>query len=156
MIAARPILVVEDDRAQQGLLVEGFTVDREFDVHVAATLRDAEALLGDTDARFDAVVLSLEIEGGNAPVSPSALTRPVSLRPTVSGTKPHRVACSRRQSPRRGHGHRLPGAREIGSRRTDGICNPWRAARRPLRLAGRFDVREARGHSTSEYHIPPT
>jgi DNA-binding response OmpR family regulator len=66
MIAARPILIVEDDCAQQDILVAGLSVDSEFEVHVAATLANAEARLGAKDARFDAVVLSLEIQGGNA------------------------------------------------------------------------------------------
>jgi DNA-binding response OmpR family regulator len=65
MNAARPILVVEDDRTQQEILIESLSVDGEFQVHVAATLGDADALLGAEDARFDAVILGLEMPGGN-------------------------------------------------------------------------------------------
>jgi DNA-binding response OmpR family regulator len=65
MTAARPILIVEDDRAQQEILIESLSIDREFEVHVAATLSDADALLGAKDAWFDAVVLGLEMSDGN-------------------------------------------------------------------------------------------
>jgi DNA-binding response OmpR family regulator len=66
MTAARPILIVEDDRAQQEILIEFLSIDNEFAVHVAATLRDADALLGAEDARFDAVILGLEMANGKA------------------------------------------------------------------------------------------
>jgi DNA-binding response OmpR family regulator len=65
MTAARPILIVEDDRAQKEILAASLRVDSAFEVHVAATLSDADALLGAEDARFDAVVLGLEMPDGN-------------------------------------------------------------------------------------------
>jgi DNA-binding response OmpR family regulator len=65
MTVARPILIVENDRAQQRTLAEGLSIDNEFEVHVAATLGEADALLGAEDARFDAVVLGLEMPDGN-------------------------------------------------------------------------------------------
>jgi DNA-binding response OmpR family regulator len=65
MIAARPLLIVEGDRAQQEILVKGLSMDREFEVHVAASFSDADALLSAEDARFDAVVLGLEVPNGN-------------------------------------------------------------------------------------------
>jgi DNA-binding response OmpR family regulator len=64
MPIARPILIVEDDRTQQEILVESLSVDNEFEVHVAATLRDADALLAAEDARFDAVVLGVAMPNG--------------------------------------------------------------------------------------------
>jgi DNA-binding response OmpR family regulator len=63
MPAARPILIVEDDRAQQEILIEGLSTDSEFEVHVAESFSHANALLGAEDARFDAVVLGLERPG---------------------------------------------------------------------------------------------
>jgi DNA-binding response OmpR family regulator len=65
MTAARPILIVEDDRAQQEILFESLRIGGEFEVHVAATLGEADALLGAEDSRFDAVVLGLEMPDGN-------------------------------------------------------------------------------------------
>jgi DNA-binding response OmpR family regulator len=66
MTAARPILIVEDDRAQQELLIEGLSTGGEFAVYVAANLREADALLATEDARFDAVVLGLEMPRGDS------------------------------------------------------------------------------------------
>jgi hypothetical protein len=37
MTAARPILIVENDRAQQEILMEGLSIDGEFELHVAAS-----------------------------------------------------------------------------------------------------------------------
>jgi DNA-binding response OmpR family regulator len=67
MTVPRPILIVENDRTQQEILIESLNIDNEFEVHVAATISDAAALLGAEDARFDAVVLSLEIPNGTGP-----------------------------------------------------------------------------------------
>jgi DNA-binding response OmpR family regulator len=64
MPIARPILIVEDDRTQQEILAESLSVDNEFEVHVAATLRDADALLAAEDARFDAMVLGVAMPDG--------------------------------------------------------------------------------------------
>jgi DNA-binding response OmpR family regulator len=65
MTAARPILIVEDDDEQRALLVEGLGLDNEFDVSVAATLSEADALLGVKDARFDTVILDLDMPDGS-------------------------------------------------------------------------------------------
>jgi DNA-binding response OmpR family regulator len=65
MTAARPILIVEDDSAQKEILIESLSVDNEFQVHAAATLSDADALLSAAHARFDAVVLGLEKPDAN-------------------------------------------------------------------------------------------
>jgi DNA-binding response OmpR family regulator len=64
MSATRPILIVEDDDEQRALLVDGLSPDAEFDVSVAATLSEADALLGVQDARFDAVILDLGMPDG--------------------------------------------------------------------------------------------
>ncbi len=45
MIAARPILAVEADSAQRHILAENLCLGKEFTVNVAATLREADALL---------------------------------------------------------------------------------------------------------------
>jgi DNA-binding response OmpR family regulator len=65
MTTARPILIVESDPAQQKILREGLSIDDEFEVRVAETLGDADALVAAEDARFDAVVLGLEMPGGD-------------------------------------------------------------------------------------------
>jgi DNA-binding response OmpR family regulator len=65
MIAARPILIVEHDRAHQEILVESLGVGNDFEVHLAATFSAADALLSAEDARVDAVVLGLEMPDGN-------------------------------------------------------------------------------------------
>jgi DNA-binding response OmpR family regulator len=64
-IAARPILVVEDDGDQCAVLVESLGLGGEFDVSMAATLGEAAVLLGADDARFDAVILDLGMPDGN-------------------------------------------------------------------------------------------
>src|ERR1700753_4052893 len=65
MTATRPILIVEDDPAQQVILAESLSSDNEFEVQAADTISDADALLVAEYARFDAVILSLEPSGGN-------------------------------------------------------------------------------------------
>jgi DNA-binding response OmpR family regulator len=64
MTASRPILIVENDRVQQEILIEGLSIDGEFELHVAASLSDADAFLSAEDARFDAVLLGLEMPDG--------------------------------------------------------------------------------------------
>ena len=65
MTAVRPILIVEDDDQQRQLLIEGLGLDNEFQVTAAATLNEANALLGVEDARFDAVLLDLGMPDGS-------------------------------------------------------------------------------------------
>jgi DNA-binding response OmpR family regulator len=65
MTAARPILIVEGDPTQQEILVESFGINNGFEAHVAAALSEADVLLGAEDARFDAVVLGLEMPDGS-------------------------------------------------------------------------------------------
>jgi DNA-binding response OmpR family regulator len=65
MTAARPILIVEDDDQQRTLLIEALSLGNEFEVTAAATLNEADALLGAEDARFDAVLLDLGMPDGS-------------------------------------------------------------------------------------------
>ena len=44
--------------------MEGLSIDGEFELHVAAGLSDADAFLSAEDARFDAVILGLEMPDG--------------------------------------------------------------------------------------------
>jgi hypothetical protein len=74
-------------------------------------------------------------EQGHRPRGRRSYRRPVA--------PPHRL--SRRRRFRR--------ARAIASGRTDGMCNPWRAARKPMMAASRSGVRDARDHSIPEYTL---
>lgn len=65
MIVARPILIIEDDHAQSELLIESLCLDNKFEVSVATSLAEADALLGADGVRFDAVVLDRELPDGN-------------------------------------------------------------------------------------------
>jgi DNA-binding response OmpR family regulator len=65
MIAARPILVVEADAAQGQILAESLCLDKEFTVNLAATLSEADALLGAVDARFDAIIIDPNVPDGD-------------------------------------------------------------------------------------------
>jgi DNA-binding response OmpR family regulator len=64
MIAARPILVVEADSAQGQILAESLSIGNEFTVSVAATLSEADVLLGAVDARFDAIIIDPDVPDG--------------------------------------------------------------------------------------------
>lgn len=65
MSGERPILVVDDDHALRATLVEQLTIDGEFSVVEAATLREAEERLAAKDARFDAVILDVGLPDGD-------------------------------------------------------------------------------------------
>jgi DNA-binding response OmpR family regulator len=65
MIAARPILVVEADPVQRQILAESLDLSQEFTVSVAATLSEADALLGGVDARFDAIIIDPDAPDGS-------------------------------------------------------------------------------------------
>jgi DNA-binding response OmpR family regulator len=65
MPTARPILIVEDDPSQRALLTEVLSAEQEFAVSAAATLSEADALFGASDARFDAVILDLGMPDGD-------------------------------------------------------------------------------------------
>lgn len=64
MTTTRRILIVEDDQIQREIL--GESLGGEFNVSTAATLAEADAILGTSDdARFDAIVLDLGMPDGN-------------------------------------------------------------------------------------------
>ena len=65
MTVERPILVVDDDAALRGLLVEQLQVDGEFMAAVAGTVSEAEAMLTGRDARFDAIILDVGLPDGD-------------------------------------------------------------------------------------------
>lgn len=64
MTAARPILIVENDHDQREILVRNLNLRNEFEISVAATFSQADALLGTKDARFDAIILGLGMPDG--------------------------------------------------------------------------------------------
>ena len=64
MTAARPILIVENDHDQREILVRNLNLCNEFEISVAATFSQADALLGTKDARFDAIILGLGMPDG--------------------------------------------------------------------------------------------
>jgi DNA-binding response OmpR family regulator len=65
MAGERPILVIDDDRALRATLAEQLAVEGEFSAIEAATLGEAEALLGAKDARFDALILDVRLPDGD-------------------------------------------------------------------------------------------
>jgi len=65
MTGARPILIVEDDEDQRLILSEHFLTDGEFEPATASTLAEADALLANPEARFDAIVLDLGLPDGD-------------------------------------------------------------------------------------------
>jgi DNA-binding response OmpR family regulator len=65
MIAARPILIVEADLVQRQILAESLGPGNEFTVSLAATLSEADALLGAVNARFDSIIIDLDVPDGN-------------------------------------------------------------------------------------------
>ncbi|MGH7086160.1 MAG: response regulator transcription factor, partial [Acetobacteraceae bacterium] len=65
MAGERPILVVDDDRALRATLAEQLAVEGEFAAIEAATLGEAESLLGAKDARFDALILDVRLPDGD-------------------------------------------------------------------------------------------
>ena len=65
MVAARPILIVDDDSALCEGLSEQFAVGSEFVATSVATLGEAEKKLSAKDARFDAVILDVGLPDGD-------------------------------------------------------------------------------------------
>jgi DNA-binding response OmpR family regulator len=65
MIAARPILVVDANVLERQILAETLCLGNEFTVSPAATLSEAEALLGAVGARFDAIIIDPDMPDGN-------------------------------------------------------------------------------------------
>jgi DNA-binding response OmpR family regulator len=65
MPAARPILIVEDDHALRQALVEQVSEDGSYQSFEAATLREAAQYLGAADARFDSIILDVNMPDGD-------------------------------------------------------------------------------------------
>jgi DNA-binding response OmpR family regulator len=65
MAGERPILIVDDDQALRETLAEQLVVDGEFTPTEAATLAEAEAMIGDRGARFDGVILDVSLPDGD-------------------------------------------------------------------------------------------
>jgi DNA-binding response OmpR family regulator len=65
MPAERLVLIVDDDDALRETLVDQLAVDGEFATAQAASVQQAEALLAEKDARFDAIILDLGLPDGD-------------------------------------------------------------------------------------------
>jgi len=65
MPPARPILIVEDDEALRQALAEQFAEDGRYKSYEAATLKEAAQFLGSADARFDSIILDINMPDGD-------------------------------------------------------------------------------------------
>lgn len=65
MSLARPILIVDDDRALRATLSEQLKGEREFEPIEAGSLAEAEAVLTGKDARIDAILLDVGLPDGD-------------------------------------------------------------------------------------------
>jgi DNA-binding response OmpR family regulator len=65
MALARPILIVDDDRALRETLAEQLRAEGEFEPHEADCLAAAEAVLAGAAARFDALLLDVSLPDGD-------------------------------------------------------------------------------------------
>jgi DNA-binding response OmpR family regulator len=65
MQTARPILIVEDDHALRQALAEQFSEDGSYESFEAATLQEAAQFLGAADARFDSIILDVNMPDGD-------------------------------------------------------------------------------------------
>ncbi|MGK7871688.1 response regulator, partial [Falsiroseomonas sp. E2-1-a20] len=61
----RHILVVEDSACLRGLFVDVLSAQRDLLVDAAATIAEAEALLGGPDVAYDAILLDLGLPDGD-------------------------------------------------------------------------------------------
>lgn len=61
----RLILIVDDDDTLRQLLIEQLQVDGEFNVAGAASVKQAQGLLDNRDAHFDAVILDVGLPDGD-------------------------------------------------------------------------------------------
>jgi DNA-binding response OmpR family regulator len=64
-MSARPILIVEDDDALRQVLADQVASSGLFHSVEAATLSEAERHLGDGEARFDSIILDLNLPDGD-------------------------------------------------------------------------------------------
>ena len=65
MAGERPILIVDDDATLRETLVEQLEVDGEFTAAEAATVSEAETMVTNRDARFDAIILDVGLPDGD-------------------------------------------------------------------------------------------
>ncbi|MBE9604814.1 response regulator transcription factor [Acetobacteraceae bacterium H6797] len=65
MSGPRPILIVDDDAALRATLMEQLAIDGEFAPAEAGDIAEAERILGEDNARFDAVLLDLGLPDGD-------------------------------------------------------------------------------------------
>jgi DNA-binding response OmpR family regulator len=65
MPSARPILIVEDEHALRQALAEQFSEDGLYQPFEAATLKEAAQYLGAADARFDSIILDINMPDGD-------------------------------------------------------------------------------------------
>jgi DNA-binding response OmpR family regulator len=61
----RPILIVDDDLALRTTLAEQLVVDGEFSATEAASVAEAEVVLGKPGMRFDAIILDVSLPDGD-------------------------------------------------------------------------------------------
>lgn len=64
-MSARPILIVEDDEALRQVLVDQVTSSGVYQSFEAATLGEASQHLGAADARFDSIILDINLPDGD-------------------------------------------------------------------------------------------
>ncbi|MDE8350066.1 MAG: response regulator transcription factor [Acidocella sp.] len=65
MSSQHPILVVDDDTALRAALVEQLLHDGEFVPAEAGSLAEAQAIIGQADSRFDAILLDVGLPDGD-------------------------------------------------------------------------------------------
>jgi DNA-binding response OmpR family regulator len=65
MAVERPILIVDDDSALRAMLAEQLAEDDEFNPVAVASLSEADQSLGAETARFDTVLLDVDLPDGN-------------------------------------------------------------------------------------------
>jgi DNA-binding response OmpR family regulator len=65
MSTLRPVLIIEDDDALRQVLMEYLGTNTAFQLAGAATLREAAELLSPAEARFDAIILDVNLPDGD-------------------------------------------------------------------------------------------
>ncbi|MBE7159280.1 MAG: response regulator transcription factor, partial [Rhodospirillales bacterium] len=143
MTSARPVLIVEDDDALRQVLAEQVAASGMFQSFEAASIHEAERHLGANEARFDSIILDLNLPDGDG-----------------------RDFCARI----RRQGHRMPvimltGAADeadvvsgLDSGANDYIAKPFRASELIARLNAQlrqFDTSEAAVFTIGPYTFKP-
>ncbi len=65
MAGERPILIVDDDESLRAILSEQLAFDGEFTASEAATAAEAEAMVANGNARYDALILDVGLPDGD-------------------------------------------------------------------------------------------